>query len=168
MVNQPSNDLPLGQGEERTETALCGPRSIARRGRENFYPRITHRWSSTSTTPAIRSMPAGLRPIRESRKFGLPDLPIRCGPKQRAPRTVQLNRELFLTLFSPPRQLLTPFSALGCLMDSCADIEKFLIWSTTKETFFPKHPLDLTFWKGENAYKSGSSPCLFMSTVVCH
>jgi hypothetical protein len=64
---------------------------------------------------------------------------------------VQLNRELFLTLFSPPRQVLTPFSALGCLMDSYADIGKFLICSTTKETsFFPKHPLDLTFWKEEN------------------
>ena len=124
-----------------TNTALSGQRSIARHGRENLYLRITHRWSSTSTTQSISSMPAGLRRTRELRKFGLPDLPIRCGPKERAPRTVQLNREL----------LLTPFSVLGCLIDSYVDIGKFLIWSTTKETsFFPKHPLDLTFWKEEN------------------
>src|SRR6267378_7989676 len=82
MVNQPSNDLPLGQGEERTETALCGPRSIERRARENLYPRIMHRWSSTSTAPAIRSMPAGLRRIRELRRAcGVSDEPQeRAGP----------------------------------------------------------------------------------------
>ena len=40
-------------------------KQLTRSGRENLYPRITHRWSSTSTAPAMRSMSAGLRRIRE-------------------------------------------------------------------------------------------------------
>lgn len=43
---------------------------------ENRYPRITHRWLSTSTTLAIRSTPVGLQRIRELRRADLRGAPL--------------------------------------------------------------------------------------------
>ena len=41
-------------GDDLTNTPRDLLKSIAKRGKANRYPRITHRWSSTSTTQAIR------------------------------------------------------------------------------------------------------------------
>ncbi len=67
-ANDTMKSLPTCSSRGHQDNALSRPKSIARRGRENLYPRITHRWSSISIAQAIRSTPAGLRPIRELRR----------------------------------------------------------------------------------------------------
>jgi hypothetical protein len=57
---------PLGYGTIRTTRCLGQNRSRGAEGNA-YTPRISHRWSSTSIAPAIRSMPAGLQRIRELR-----------------------------------------------------------------------------------------------------
>jgi hypothetical protein len=79
----------------KTNNALSGRKSIVRLGRESLYPRITHRWSSTSIAPAIRSMPVGLQRIRELQRA--------CGPSDE-PRGRMLLKSS-LSPFLQPRKL---------------------------------------------------------------